>query len=152
MLDIHEGPHGRFKILDHLKFGKKIKEWASDPTKAPTSIDELKKALEPKIAMVPTRYKEIRTVQAETEEFVLRLPPKAMIENTVKVLTKQANDHKKALSKDPGSTKKGYEVPPFYEVKMRGDGEERAHPSDKELNDLDFFFCRVADYTTSVCR
>lgn len=152
MFDVHEGPHGRFKILDHMKFGKKIKEWASNPAKAPTSIDALKKALEPKIAMVPTRYKSIKTVQAESEEFILRLPPKHMIENTVKTLTKQARDFQKAVSADPGATKKGYEVPPFYTVKMRGDGDERSHPSDKEINDLDFFFCRVADYTTSVCR
>ncbi len=141
IMDIHEGPHGRFKVIDHLAFGKLIHKWANDASTAPKSIGELKEALEPGIALVPTRYKEMRTVQPKEEEFILRLPPKHMINNTVEELSGPASD--------PKST---YAVPDFYFLKMRsGDGAPAAVSNDY-INNGDFFFSRVADYTISVCR
>lgn len=140
-MDIHEGPHGRFKVIDHLAFGKLIHKWANDASTAPKTIDELKEALEPGIALVPTRYKEMRTVQPREEEFVLRLPPRHMINNTIEELSGPASD--------PKST---YAVPDFYFLKMRSADGAPASVSNDYINNGDFFYSRVADYTISVCR
>ena len=140
-MDIHEGPHGRFKVIDHLAFGKLIHKWANDASTAPRSIEELKEALEPGIALVPTRYTQMRTVQPEEKEFILRLPPRHMINNTIEELNGPASD--------PKST---YAVPEFYFLKMRSADGSPAAVSNDYINNGDFFYSRVADYTISVCR
>jgi len=140
-MDIHEGPHGRFKVIDHLAFGRLVAHWAEDISRAPTTIADLKAALEPNIALVPTRYTMMQTVQAGPEEFILRLPPKAMIANTIE-----------ELSQPPAAPGATYAVPPFYFLKLRCPDGSAPQVSNELINDLDFFYSRVADYTISVCR
>jgi hypothetical protein len=137
-MDVHEGPHGRFKVIDHLAFGRIIAHWAEDKSRAPTTIADLKAALEPNIALVPPRYTTMQVVQAGPEEYVLRLPPKAMIANTIQELS--------------GPTGAPYAVPPFYFLKLRCPDGSAPGVSNDLINDLDFFYSRVADYTISVCR
>lgn len=140
-MDTHEGPYGRFKVIDHLAFGRLIWRWSNDPATAPKSIEQLRAVLEPGIALVPTRYTTMRTVQAGREEFVLRLPPKHMINNTVEELC-GPNANREAT----------YAVPPFYNLKLRSPDGSAPVVSNTNLDNGDFFFSRVADYTISVCR
>lgn len=146
MSDIHQGEFGRFKVIKPVEFGQLIHDWAVGKATPPETIGDLRKVLEgpDPIAMVPDRWKDddcVRAVQAEPNEFLLRLPPKKMIENTMKVLSS-------------GEEATGrYDVPNFYRVKLRGqtDGQE-SEPSNDHMTNLDFFLCRVSDYTVSVCR
>ena len=83
----------------------------------------------------------IRVVQAEYDEFLLRLPPKHMINNSIEELC--------GPNRDENAT---YDVPMFYTLKLRSaDGSPPAVTNDR-LNNGDFFLSRVADYTISVCR
>jgi|GEM_PF-3222285 len=145
MTDIHEGEFGRFKIIKPKEFGELIRDWALGATPPPKTISELREALEgpDPIALVPTRWedkKKITVVQPEADEFILRLPPKKMLKNTLDELA------------GVGSAAE-YDVPGFYKIKLRGqtDGQE-SKPSNDHLSNLDFFLCRVSDYTVSVCR
>ena len=66
---------------------------------------------------------------------------KHMINNTIEELSGPASD--------PRST---YAVPDFYFLKMRSSDGAPAGVSNDYINNCDFFYSRVADYTISVCR
>ncbi len=138
--EVHEGLHGRFNVIDPIALGKLIARWSLDPATAPTTIAELKAALEPGIALVPSRCTTLRVVQDEVDEFVLRLPPKHMIEDSVAEFS--AADR----------VEEPYQVPSFYALKLRAaDGSEPV-VSNEYLNDNDFFLARISDYVVSYCR
>lgn len=118
------------KILDFPGAGRKVVEWAQNPSSRPRDLDEFKQQLAGKVE-VPARYTEIQIVQGYDHVFFLRLPP-----------NNQVTHSQKQLETEEGGLKQ-YGVPDFY-VDVITD------PDSFDRNE--FFYSRIADYTIRGCR
>lgn len=140
------------EILDYKAFGLLISEYAlgyrlgSDgqqppankrvPMPWPKTLDEFKKTCQQRgAAKVLDSVKGIQVIQPSDDVLLLRLPPKRVIDGAIAF-------HKKPVKNTE------YEMPDFYETMLLAGG-ERAKP--EGMKHLDFWYCRVGDYTISFC-
>jgi len=120
------------KILDFPKTGRKVVEWAQNPSSRPRDLAEFKTQLAG-LVEVPDRIKEIQIMQGYDHVFFLRLPP-----------NNQVTWSKKKLDEEKGGLL-DYGIPSFYfdAIKNPGIFDEKRE---------NFFFSRIADYTIRGCR
>lgn len=117
-------------ILDFPAVGRKVVEWAQDPSTRPRDLEEFKEQLAG-LVEVPERYKEIQIVQGYDHVFFLRLPPKNQVTHSKAQLLKEDNNMRR------------YGIPEFYFDAILENG-----PFNRE----NFFYSRIADYTIRGCR
>ncbi len=117
-------------ILDYRNAGRKVYEWATDPASRPADMQQMRDQLDG-LVKIPPRYESLRIDQGDDTLFVLRLPPKNQVEQSkVKVEKEKEN----AVP---------YEPPAFY-------GENFSTPGG--MDNVEFFFSRLADYTIRGCK
>src|SRR5438128_7657670 len=105
----------RIQISNHERWGNLVKTWSTgnnylgddNQYPIPQSLDEFKEQLAKAqvFATVPDRFTSIKFVTSEQDTIVVKLPPKAMIEDS------------ESLLNQPGST---YPIPPFYKRLFNG--------------------------------
>lgn len=121
------------KILDFPKTGKKVVEWAQNPSSRPRDLEEFKAQLAG-LVQVPDRFKEIQIMQGYDHVFFLRLPP-----------NNQVTWSKKQLDTEKGGLM-DYGIPDFYFDAIN-------NPDDfGDVKRESFFYSRIADYTIRGCR
>lgn len=117
-------------ILNFAATGRKVVQWAQDPSTRPRDLAEFKEQLAG-LVQVPERFKEIQIVQGYDHVFFLRLPPN----NQVTLSQKQLETEEGGLEE--------YGIPEFYFDAIK---------EVKEFDRTEFFFSRIADYTIRGCR
>jgi hypothetical protein len=133
------GPDGKemenVRFSDYASVGEKLIAWAKDgPASWPKNMEELREELKGLVTF-PKQITRLTIVQGydDTEgnsEFVLRLPPKGQVSES-EVLA------------DKGT----YDEPPVLRMLVK-----RRDESEEELNAIERFRARVADYTMRSCR
>ena len=120
----------RVEIVNYEAFGEKVKAWAKGTDPIPTTVEEFKLQLaEANVgAKIPGQLKRVQFVQGDEETLIVRLPAKAMVEDSEKRLA------------SPGAS---YPLPPLYETVFA------AKPKIDNL--LAFHAARIADYTIAQC-
>lgn len=121
----------RPRIVNYGAFGALIKAWAKGDRPVPASLDEFKQKLaDANVGCeIPSSYKKIKFVQGDAETLVIRLPEKALVEDSEKLLA------------EPGSD---YPLPAIY---------ERLFQAKPTIHDkMAFHAERVGDYTISMCQ
>ena len=131
----------RLRVTNHEVWGKLVKTWATginylgdgNDYPLPKTIEEFKQQLATAqvFASVPEWAKSIRFVSSDSDEIVVRLPPKHMIEDSEELLAK------------PGAT---YPIPDFYRRIFQG-----MDPVIPEADRLKVHAERIGDYTVSIC-
>jgi hypothetical protein len=131
----------RLQVTNHERWGNLVKTWATgvnylgdeNTYPVPTSMEEFKEQLAKAqvFATVPERFKNIKFVSSEQDTIVVKLPPKAMIEDS------------ESLLNQPGST---YPLPPFYKRLFNG-----LDPVIPEEEKFRVHAERIGDYTISIC-
>jgi hypothetical protein len=131
----------RLRVTNHEVWGKLVKTWATGKNyledgndyPLPTTIEQFKEQLATAqvFASVPEWAKTIRFVSSDTDEIVVRLPPKYMIEDS------------EALLQQPG---RSYPIPDFYKRIFNG-----MDPVVPAADVLRVHAERIGDYTVSVC-
>jgi hypothetical protein len=131
----------RLQVTNHERWGNLVKTCATgvnylgdeNTYPVPTSMEEFKEQLAKAqvFATVPERFKNIKFVSSEQDTIVVKLPPKAMIEDS------------ESLLNQPGST---YPLPPFYKRLFNG-----LDPVIPEEERLRVHAERIGDYTISLC-
>lgn len=131
----------RLQVTNHERWGNLVKSWATgvnylgdeNTYPVPTTMDEFKEQLAKAqvFATVPERFKNIKFVSSEQDTIVVKLPPKAMIEDS------------ESLLNQPGAT---YPLPPFYKRLFNG-----LDPVIPEEERLRVHAERIGDYTISLC-
>ena len=131
----------RLQVTNHERWGNLVKTWATgvnylgdeNTYPVPTSMEEFKEQLAKAqvFATVPERFKNIKFVSSEQDTIVVKLPPKAMIEDS------------ESLLNQPGST---YPLPPFYKRLFNG-----MDPVIPESEKFRVHAERIGDYTISAC-
>ena len=131
----------RLQVTNHERWGNLVKTWATgvnylgdeNSYPVPSSMEEFKEKLARAqvFATVPERFKSIKFVTSEQDTIVVKLPPKAMIEDS------------ESLLNQPGST---YPLPPFYKRLFNG-----LDPVIPEEERLRVHAERIGDYTISLC-
>ncbi len=131
----------RIQISNHERWGKLVKSWATGKNyledenqyPIPETIEEFKEQLAKAqvFATVPDRFTSIKFVTSEQDTIVVKLPPKAMIEDS------------ESLLNQPGST---YPIPPFYKRLFNG-----MDPVIPESEKFRVHAERIGDYTISLC-
>jgi hypothetical protein len=116
----------RIEILDWVAMGKKIAEWAKDPSSRPKTVAEMKDAIDG-IALVPSRITKLKYVQSDLKTMLMRLPNKKMLAESEDLFA---------------SPTEIYPMPTIYETGSGGDP-----PSN-----LEKLYSRIADYTIAQCR
>ena len=134
MLDmqaVRTPPIPRIEVEDYIEMGRLVAEWAVDPASRPADLAALKEQLAG-IAALPERVRTVEFVQGTLEHLVIRLPAKALVEDTLEQMS------------DPlGSP--CYQLPQFYADHCRpGFG--------PVMTPLDTLFARVGDQTIAQCR
>lgn len=126
------------KILDFEKAGRKVVEWAKDPASRPLDGDmqAFRTALQG-IVDVPARYTSFELVQGDSNHFIMRLPPKAQLEQS------EALAHRE---KEDGNPASSYGIPDFYKETFLDE------QNGGDFDNVKFFYCRIADYTIRGCR
>ncbi len=123
----------RVLILNYVALGKKVAEWATDETANkeswPKDANDLRKQVMD-MAMIPERINEIQVIQPDMHQYILRLPPKALLEESIAINTA-----------DPGGA---YTVANFYY--------DRVHPQGPGISNIDYLYSRVGDYTFAGCK
>lgn len=142
---------GYMEIADYKAFGLLIAEYSlgyqltstgEQPAAAkrvpmpwPKTLDEFKEACRKRgVGKVLDNVKGIQMIQPSDDVLLLRLPPKRIINEAIAL-------HKKAKTTN-------YPMPDFYETMLLA-GKPRAKP--EGMPHLDFWYCRVGDYTVSFC-
>ena len=124
-------PIPRIEVADFVELGKLVAEWATGRRAPPRNPAELKEQLRG-IAEVPDRIKEVEVVQGTLEKFVIRLPVREMVEQSLEIMEDPMNE---------GS----YPFPQFYaDFYSPGFG--------PVLTPRDILYARVGDYTIAQCR
>jgi hypothetical protein len=131
----------RIQISNHERWGKLVKTWSTGKNyldddnqyPIPQSLDEFKAQLAQAqvFATVPDRFTSVKFVTSEEDTIVVKLPPKAMIEDS------------ESLLNQPGST---YPIPPFYKRLFNG-----MDPVIPESDKFKVHAERIGDYTISLC-
>jgi hypothetical protein len=131
----------RLRVTNHEAWGRLVKTWATGKDYVgdgseyplPKTIDDFKEQLARAqvFANVPEWAKTIRFVGSETDEIVVRLPPKYMIEDSETILSQ------------PGGS---YPIPDFYKRIFNG-----MDPVVPESDRMRLHAERIGDYTVSVC-
>jgi hypothetical protein len=131
----------RLRVTNHEAWGKLVKSWATGKNyledgnnyPLPKTLDEFKQQLATAqvFANVPDWAKSIRFVSSDSDEILVRLPPKNMIEDSETLLAQ------------PGAT---YPIPDFYRRIFRG-----IDPIIPEADRLRVHAERIGDYTVSIC-
>ncbi len=131
----------RLRVTNHEAWGRLVKTWATGKNYVgdgneyplPATIEEFKEQLATAqvFANVPEWAKNIRFVGSETDEIVVRLPPKYMIEDSEAILAQ------------PGGS---YPIPDFYKRIFNG-----MDPVVPEADRMRLHAERIGDYTVSVC-
>ena len=131
----------RLQVTNHERWGNLVKTWATgvnylgdeNSYPVPSSMEEFKEQLARAqvFATVPEHFKSIKFVTSEQDTIVVKLPPKAMIEDS------------ESLLNQPGST---YPLPPFYKRLFNG-----LDPVIPEEERLRVHAERIGDYTISLC-
>jgi hypothetical protein len=120
----------RVEIVNYEAFGEKVKAWAKGADPLPGTVAEFASQLAAANvgATIPQSLKRVQFVQGDEETLVVRLPARAMVEDSEQRLAA------------PGAS---YPLPPVYEsvfgAKPRID------------NMLSFHAARIADYTIAQC-
>jgi hypothetical protein len=122
----------RIKILDHVKLGKRICDWSLRPDSRPKNIEEMKEQLKD-IATFPPRIKGVTYVQADLATFAVRLPNADMVRESVKHM-------------------KDHNTGPYPDAKELYYYVEKLCENDPEIDNLDFLYSRIADYTIAQCK
>ena len=117
----------RIEIRNHVAFGELVAKWSQDPASRPHDLAELKRQCAD-ILTIPDRIQKIAWVDVPLDTFVIRVPNKDMVAESVARFTAQGGS-------------KGYPSPAFYE--MIG-----AHHGPSALEVL---YSRIADYTVAQC-
>ncbi|MBZ9709316.1 hypothetical protein LB543_21560 [Mesorhizobium sp. ESP7-2] len=118
------------QTLNFEAAGRKVVQWAQDPSTRPRDLAEFKAQLDG-LVVVPDRYKEIQIVQGYDHVFFLRLPPNNQV----------TQSQKKLQTEQGGMT--DYGIPDFY-----FDAILEKVPFNRDS----FFYSRIADYTIRGCR
>ena len=131
----------RLQVTNHERWGNLVKTWATgvnylgdeNSYPVPKTMDEFKEQLAKAqvFATVPERFKNIKFVSSDQDTIVVKLPPKAMIEDS------------ESLLNQPGAT---YPLPPFYKRLFNG-----LDPVIPEEERLRVHAARIGDYTISLC-
>jgi len=131
----------RLQVTNHERWGNLVKTWATgvnylgddNSYPVPQTMDEFKEQLAKAqvFATVPERFKNIKFVSSDQDTIVVKLPPKAMIEDSESLLNR------------PGAT---YPLPPFYKRLFNG-----LDPVIPEEERLRVHAERIGDYTISLC-
>lgn len=131
----------RLQVTNHERWGNLVKTWATGVNylgddhsyPVPQTMDEFKEQLAKAqvFATVPERFKNIKFVSSDQDTIVVKLPPKAMIEDS------------ESLLNQPGAT---YPLPPFYKRLFNG-----LDPVIPEEERLRVHAERIGDYTISLC-
>jgi hypothetical protein len=131
----------RLRVTNHEAWGRLVKTWATGKNyvgddneyPVPKTMDEFKEQLARAqvFANIPEWAKTIRFVSPETDEIVVRLPPKFMIEDSEAVLSQ------------PGGS---YPIPDFYKRIFKG-----MDPVVPESDRMKLHAERIGDYTISLC-
>ena len=147
---------GRIEVLDHGEAGKVVIDWAVDPKKCPTTIDDLERQLAGIAAVPPGRYQEVKFVQSgyirdEKGELVrdehgnpirrlyIRLPELELLEQSL-----EAAHEFDQKGSGRSAVQSFYGLPRFYEDIYRGTG------AAETLEEL--LQCRIGDYTIAHCK
>ena len=120
----------RPRVVNYGAFGKKVKAWAKGIDPLPKNIEEFKAQLDDADVgcQMPASYKTVKFVQGDAETLVIRLPERALLEDS------------EAHLAEPGSD---YPVPALY---------ERVFQTKPKIDDKQAFHAeRVGDYTISMC-
>ena len=120
----------RPRIVNYEAFGEKIKSWAKGVEPLPKTMDEFKAQMAAANVgcQMPASYKKLKFVQGNAETLVIRLPERALLEDS------------EAHLAEPGSD---YPMPPVY---------ERVFQTKPKIDDkMAFHAARVGDYTISMC-
>ena len=120
----------RPRIVNYEAFGEKIKCWAKGVEPLPKTMDEFKAQMAAANVgcQMPASYKKLKFVQGNAETLVIRLPERALLEDS------------EAHLAEPGSD---YPMPPVY---------ERVFQTKPKIDDkMAFHAARVGDYTISMC-
>jgi hypothetical protein len=124
-------PIPRIEVEDYIEMGRLVAEWAIDPARRPGGLRALREQLAG-IAVVPERLRTMTFVQGTLEHLVLRLPPRALVEDALE-----------RMSDPMGSP--SYRLPQFYADHCRpGFG--------PVMTPLDTLLARVGDQTIAQCR
>jgi hypothetical protein len=118
-------PIERVNVLQHKEFGQKVVEWAEDPSKRPSSLEEMKQECAG-ILDIPDRITKLKYVDVELDTLLIRVPTRQMVEESVARFS---------------TLEGGYPAPGFY----RDIGSAQQPPN------LDMLFMRIADYTIAQC-
>ena len=129
-IDHSTTPLESMTILNFPETGKKVVEWAQNPSTRPRDIVEFRQQLAG-LVDVPARYKEIQISQGYDHVFFLRLPPNNQVTQSQQKLETETN------------SVSAYGFPQFYFDAIE-------HP--EKFDRTNFFFSRIADYTIRGCR
>ncbi|MGL6060179.1 MAG: hypothetical protein ACRC1G_05745 [Bradyrhizobium sp.] len=131
----------RLQVSNHERWGNLVKTWATgvnylgdeNSYPVPKTMAEFKEQLSKAqvFATVPERFTKIEFVSSEQDTILVRLPPKAMIDDSESMLNK------------PGAT---YPLPPFYKRLFNG-----MDPVIPESEKFKVHAERIGDYTISYC-
>ncbi len=124
-------PIPRVEVADYIEMGKLVAQWTADPKSRPETVADLKRQLHG-IAVVPDRIEKVVFCQASLDTFVMRLPAKEMLDESVAAMLNPEME---------GS----YPLPQFYEDFYR--------PGfSPVLTPFDLLMARVGDYTIAQCK
>jgi hypothetical protein len=120
----------RVEIVNYEAFGEKVKAWAKGADPLPGTVAEFASQLAAANvgAKIPEHLKRIQFVQGDEETLVVRLPARAMVEDSERKLA---------------AAGASYPLPPLYESVFG------AKPRIDDV--LAFHAARIADYTIAQC-
>ena len=123
----------RIEILDgmHAEVGKKMIEWVLHPETRPTTVAQLKSALDGLATIDEQKIKAVQFIDTNPSVALFRLPPKDMVQASVD------------RAEDPAFNIADYKLPGYYQV---------TNPSALGLTAIDLFRSRIGDYTTGECE
>jgi hypothetical protein len=124
-------PLPRFEVVDYVEMGRLVAQWVTEPESRPADVAELRRQLDG-IAVVPPTIRSFEFAESTLDHFVLRLPPKEMIEEGIERMTDPMADGR-------------YPLPQFYADHYRpGFG--------PVMTPLDTLLARVGDQTIAQGR
>jgi hypothetical protein len=124
-------PLPRIEVTDYIEMGRIAAEWATEPQTRPRDVAELRSQLAG-VAVVPDRIRSIAFAQSTSDQLVLTLPAKEMVEESLERVADPVDDGR-------------YPLPQFYADHCRpGFG--------PVMTPFDMLMARVGDYTIAQCR
>jgi hypothetical protein len=121
------------RILDYEAAGRKVVQWAQKPETRPSTMEEFRHQLKG-LVDIPERYTDLQICQGDDNLFILRLPPARQVSESEETV-------KKDWTENPGLD--AYSPPQFYMDMLSGE---------KEFDNVEFFYSRIADYTIRGCK